>query len=74
MYDKESTVYLIIVAQASTVVGMPALAAALLYLGTRPEVKKQRLIPQPILWIAVIGFVISIALAIKTCMAIYEKF
>lgn len=73
MYNKESTVYLIVVAQASTVIGMPALAAALLYLGTRPEVRESRLVPKPIIVLAVIGFVISIVLALKTASAIYDS-
>ena len=74
LFNDESTVYLIVVAQASTVIGMPALAAALIYLGTRPEVLKEKLIPKPIIWIAGVGFLISIALALKTATAIYQTF
>lgn len=73
MLDDQSTVYLIIIAQASTVIGMPALAAALIYLGTRPEVREAKLVPGGVLGIAVLGFLISLGLAFKTAAAIYQK-
>lgn len=66
LYRKESTVHLITLAQALTVLGIPALAAALIYLGTRPELEKENRVPKPILVVAIIGFLISIVLAAIT--------
>jgi Mn2+/Fe2+ NRAMP family transporter len=41
-----SVVNVITVAQASTVLGLPALAAALIYLTTRPDLTGERKVPQ----------------------------
>ena len=68
-----STVHLITLAQALTVLGIPALAAALIYLGTRKELIGERQVPKPILILAVIGFVISCVLACMTAMKVYQK-
>ena len=66
-------VTLITIAQALTVLGIPALAAALLYLGTRPELTGARKVPRWILGIGVIGFLVACALAVKTALAVWEK-
>lgn len=66
-------VTLITIAQALTVLGIPALAAALLYLGTRPELTGARKVPRWILGLGVIGFLVACALAVKTALAVWEK-
>lgn len=68
-----STVLLITIAQALTVLGIPALAGALLYLGTRKELTGKRRIPPVILWLAGAGFVVSCVLACLTAVKVYEK-
>lgn len=68
-----SHVTLITIAQALTVVGNPALAATLLYLGTRPELTGPRRIPRWILALAWIGFFASCLLAVRTAMGLWEK-
>ncbi|MEQ9407439.1 MAG: divalent metal cation transporter [Fuerstiella sp.] len=68
-----STVLLITIAQALTVLGIPALAAALIYLGTRPELKDDRRVPHWMISHATIGFYVSCVLAIMTANKVYEK-
>tara|TARA_R110000850_G_scaffold9209_7_gene34147 strand:- start:475 stop:1707 length:1233 start_codon:yes stop_codon:yes gene_type:complete len=68
-----STVLLITIAQALTVLGIPALAAALIYLGTRKELVGDRKVPRPILGLAVLGFVVSCVLACLTAYKVYGK-
>ncbi|MEM1443873.1 MAG: divalent metal cation transporter [Verrucomicrobiota bacterium] len=68
-----STVKLITFAQALTVLGIPALAAALVYLGTRKELTGERRIPRWIVALASIGFLISCVLAVRTALAVWEK-
>lgn len=68
-----STVLLITIAQALTVLGIPALAGALLYLGTRKELTGERRIPPVILWLAGAGFVVSCVLACLTAVKVCEK-
>ena len=70
---KDSTVYLITFAQALTVLGIPALVAALLYLGTRPELTGDRKVPRWILILGGVGFFTSCLLALRTALAVYEK-
>ena len=73
MKNKESVVNLITFAQALTVLGIPALAAALLYLGTRKELTGERKIPGWVMALAWVGFLVSIVLAIKTGVTVYGK-
>lgn len=68
-----STVKLITFAQALTVLGIPALAAALVYLGTRKELTGPRKVPLWIVSLASVGFVISCVLAVRTALAVWEK-
>jgi len=71
--DSDSTVHLIMIAQALTVLGIPALALALIYLGTRPELKGERKIPRVILVVAIIGFFVSCGLAYLTAGKVIKK-
>lgn len=70
--NEGSTVHLITLAQALTVLGIPALAAALIYLGTRSELQGPRRVPRPILVLAIIGFFVSCGLAWLTAQKVYE--
>ena len=65
-----NTVHLITVAQALTVVGAPALALAIVYLATRPEVKA----PKGLVWIGVVGIIVSFILSKLTVDKIMAKF
>ena len=68
-----STVHLITIAQALTVLGIPALAAALIYLGIQPHLQGERRIPPLLIAHAVIGFYISCVLACMTANKVYDK-
>ncbi len=68
-----STVNLITIAQALTVLGIPALAAALIYLGTRKELQGNRKIPKGIIIVAIIGFCVACVLAAMTAVKVYDK-
>ena len=71
--DAKSTVNLITFAQALTVLGIPALAAALLYLGTRPDLTGERKVPAWIINLGWAGLVVAVALAIRTATAVLDK-
>lgn len=71
--NAEATVPLIMLAQALTVLGNPALAAALIYLGTRRELTGERKVPAWILSLAVLGFVVSCIVAATTAMRVYTS-
>ncbi|MCP4506451.1 MAG: divalent metal cation transporter [Fuerstiella sp.] len=73
LQNKESVVPLITLAQACTVIGLPALAAALIYLGTRPELTGPRKVPAPILTLAIIGFCVSCVLMLILAQKVYAK-
>jgi Mn2+/Fe2+ NRAMP family transporter len=73
MLHENSTVMLITFAQALTVAGVPALALALIYLGTRPELTGERAIPRPVLGLAIVGFVMSCVLAVLTAQKVAAK-
>jgi len=66
-----SRVGLIIFAQALTVLGVPILAGSLLYLATRRELTGRRRVPLWMKLLAGVGFLVSIALAIRTAWRIY---
>lgn len=68
-----STVTLITIAQACTVIGLPALGAALIYLGTRPELQGERKVPYWMISHATIGFYLSCILACMTANKVYAK-
>ena len=69
---KESTVALIVFAQALTVLGIPALALALIYLGTRPDLTGERRVPRWIIGLAIIGFIVACVLAGRTVLALIQ--
>lgn len=71
--DKDSVVPLITLAQACTVIGLPALAAALIYLGTRPELTGARKVPAPILIMAMVGFLVSCVLMFILAQKVYAQ-
>ena len=71
--DAKSTVNLITFAQALTVLGIPALAATLLYLGTRPDLTGERKVPAWIINLGWAGLVVAVALAIRTTIAVLDK-
>ena len=68
-----SVVNVITVAQASTVLGLPALAAALVYMGTRPELTGERAIPRWMIVMGCAGFLLSLLLTLRTIVKIYVK-
>ncbi len=69
-----STVDLITFAQALTVLGLPALALTLVYLGTRKELTGARKIPTPILALSVLGLLVACGLAALTVKKLADKF
>lgn len=68
-----STVLLITFAQALTVLGIPALAAALIYLGTRKELSGERTVPRPVILGAIVGFCVAVVLAGTTASRVADK-
>jgi manganese transport protein len=64
---------LIIFAQALTVLGIPALALALLYLGTRPRMNERGRVRPWVLVLGGIGFLLSCLLAARTAWNLYLK-
>ena len=71
--DGDSTVHLITIAQALTVVGAPALAIALMYLATRPEMNGERAIPKGYIYLGFAAIVVSCVLSGLTVKKITEK-
>ena len=63
--SKENRDSLMLVAQALTVFGIPALGLAMLYLATRPELKGGRRVPQLLKAIAWVGISLAIVLAVR---------
>ncbi|MEC9093302.1 MAG: divalent metal cation transporter [Planctomycetota bacterium] len=72
-YKEGSTVHLITLAQALTVIGVPALALALIYLGSQTELKSERKIPRPLLALALVGLLVSCVVACFTINKVYRK-
>ncbi len=73
LYDATSTVALITFAQALTVLGIPALALTLLYLGTRPDLTGDRKVPRWILILGMLGFLLACYLATRMGGIVLEK-
>lgn len=69
----ESTVHLITFAQALTVLGLPILALALIYLGSRPELQGDKKIPSWILGLACLGFLTSCGVACLTALKVWQR-
>ncbi|MGI9241626.1 MAG: NRAMP family divalent metal transporter [Verrucomicrobiales bacterium] len=68
-----SNVSLIIFAQALTVLGVPALAAALIYLATRPELTGERKLPRNSLSLAYLGAAVTLILAFRTATSLVTR-
>ena len=66
-----SVVNVITIAQASTVLGLPALAAALVYLATRPDLTGERKVPTWMIVMGSVGFLLSLMLTLRTVIRIY---
>ena len=66
-------VNVITVAQASTVLGLPALAAALVYLATRPDLTGERKVPGWMVIMGSVGFLLSLMLTLRTIIKVYAK-
>jgi len=64
----------ITMAQASTVIGLPALSLALLYLATRPELVAERRIPRWMLVAACLGLAVTLFLTARTFMQLWGLF
>lgn len=64
----------ITVAQASTVLGLPALALALLYLATRPDLTGPRRVPRWMVAMASLGLVLTLLLTARTVIRLYAQF
>lgn len=71
--SQASTVHLITFAQALTILGVPILAVALIYLGTRPDLVGERKIPNWIIGLAIVGFIASCAIACLTASKVWDK-
>lgn len=66
-------VNLIIFAQAMTVLGVPVLAGAILWLATRPDLTEERAIPVWLKGVAALSLLITLGLAARTAYGIYLK-
>ena len=73
LLGNKGTVPVILLAQALTVLGLPALALALIYLGTRPQLTGNRKVPQKILVTCFLGFIVACLVAVRTALIVYEK-
>ena len=66
---KESRDSLMLVAQALTVLGIPAVGLAMLYLATRPELTGQRRVPWTLKLLAIAGILLAVLLSARTVRA-----
>jgi Mn2+/Fe2+ NRAMP family transporter len=73
LWRNEKPVNLIIFAQAMTVLGLPALAAAMCYLATRRDLIDQHQIPRWLKGVALVALVIVTLLAVRTAVSIYLR-
>jgi len=64
----------ITIAQASTVIGLPALAVALLYLASRPDLTGEKRIPRWMLLAASLGLAVTLFLTTRTFMQLWAVF
>ncbi|MBM50438.1 MAG: hypothetical protein CMP27_11465 [Roseibacillus sp.] len=62
---KESRDSLMLGAQALTVLGIPALGLAMLYLATRPELEGERRVPGVLKLVAIAGILVAVALSAR---------
>ncbi len=68
-----NTVNLIIFAQAMVVIAFPVLAGSMLWLATRPDLTGDRAVPGWLKAIAALGLLITLGLAVRTSLSVYEK-
>ena len=73
LMSEGSVVHLITFAQALTVLGIPVLALALIYLGTRSDLSEQAKPPKWVLTLAIFGFAVACVLASITAKTLYQK-
>lgn len=73
LLSKDSTVHLITFAQALTVIGIPAIALAILFLGTRTAAQSTQTVPRWMLALVAIGTILSFALALNTISKVARK-
>ena len=66
-------VNLIIFAQAMTVLGLPALAIAMLRLATLSDLRGDKAVPWILKFVALVAVVIVIFMAVRTCIVLYFK-
>ncbi|QDT30637.1 Divalent metal cation transporter MntH [Gimesia panareensis] len=71
--EGEKPVNLIIFAQSLTVLGIPMLAIAMLWLATRPDMKGENAIPFWMKFLGFIGLITSILLAGRTVFNLYQQ-
>ena len=71
--SKESTVPLMLLAQALTVFGIPALGLALYYLATRKELTGEKKIPTILKVTALVGVSLAVILALRKGILLMEK-
>ena len=64
-------VNLVIFAQAMTVLAVPVLAAAMLWLATRPDLKADRRIPAWMIIIATVGLAVTLFLAVRKAIGLW---
>ncbi|MEN8867051.1 MAG: hypothetical protein ABF381_15840 [Akkermansiaceae bacterium] len=65
-------VTLITIAQALTVLGLPMLVGALLYLGTRRELTGEKKVLAWMLVTCGLGFVVACGLVVKTALTVWD--
>ena len=70
-FTGQRPVNLIIFAQAMTVVGLPALAATICYLATRPDLIGERRIPGWMKLVSFLAFAIATTLALRTAVRLW---
>lgn len=73
LLDRDATAGLIIFAQALTVLGMPALGLALVYLATRKELKGERRIPGLLVGTAILGTLVVFYFAVQKGISVWGK-
>ena len=73
LMSEGSVVHLITFAQALTVLGIPVLALALIYLGTRSDLSEHAKPPKWVLTLAIVGFAVACVLASLTARTVYQK-
>lgn len=74
VYAGANSINVIVFAQALTVLGVPALAFLMLYLGVRAGRDQGHRVPTAIMAIAMLGGVVAVALALRTAYRLWVSF